>query len=558
MKYYLILILIALLLVPGVAIASDITDALYYGNIQVSNNGTTATLVSVNMSLGSENLIDTYGVDTNFDYVAIRNTGGDDVPFMPSINSSYPWCLWVPSINENSSLNDVIYTGQSDLSATKYYFPGDGGMTVSDNTTLELGDNFSIEYSGYIDTNYVDYVIGKDLSFSIQTENVSSNITAGFPDEVNPTGFSDPTAQWSNETNTYDDNTGSFAFDNLGAPGWSGNLTLTHSAINVSGIRIWLTDANDNPADKVDIALYYNNDSHVIYNGDYTRGVWNYFSAGGLQAGVTAIHLRMYGDMAGGEQVQVYEVDYYGSISPCVTSNQDPGDYHIKVEADGTNLYLYVDDMVTPVDTNVLGGASATDNDNDWQIGDDDSTPYIETANVTVNGTLRGSWHWEYATTFTDLSGNGNDATPTFRTASSDPDVTATLISFQPVSEASAEYSLGLDWPTMITTAPDQPATMYSENSTPGVFFAGFINTIWTPSGIPVSFFWYNFTFATIIISGILVFRMNQSLLLKTIIMATVMIAWALPGPNVYGLYVVIYFAMYSAGILILSRSYGW
>jgi hypothetical protein len=183
-------------------------------------------------------------------------------------------------------------------------------------------------------------------------------------------------------------------------------------------------------------------------------------------------------------------------------------------------------------------------------------------ASIGVGASIKGSWAWQYGATFTDLSGNGNTATPVFRTTSSDSDVSASLISYSPINLSVADAGTISTWPSMITAAPDQPATMYTENTTPGIFFASFIHSIW-PSTIPESFFWYNFAFLIILLAGMGVFMLVASkgqngLLLKMIVTAVLMIFFALPGPNVYGMYVVIYYIMFCFGVIVLSRNYGW
>ncbi len=169
---------------------------------------------------------------------------------------------------------------------------------------------------------------------------------------------------------------------------------------------------------------------------------------------------------------------------------------------------------------------------------------------------------WEYAATFTDLSGNGNDATPNFRTASSE-NVTAALITFAPIQLAESSDNIQQSWGEIMTDAPTEPSTAYTEESRPGIFFEPLIHTLWGLTGLPDSIFWYNFAFFFIISSGMLIFRFfaannQQALLLKCITMAVVMIFWALPGPNIYGMYVVLYFILWSIGVLITSRSFGW
>lgn len=96
---------------------------------------------------------------------------------------------------------------------------------------------------------------------------------------------------------------------------------------------------------------------------------------------------------------------------------------------------------------------SVQDNANDWYVGGR-STPYIEQYQHTVGGNVVQDISWEYAATFTDASAYGNDATPSFRTSSSDADVLATLYSFGPVTEADAPAYTLSDPPDFITTSP--------------------------------------------------------------------------------------------------------
>ena len=191
------------------------------------------------------------------------------------------------------------------------------------------------------------------------------------------------------------------------------------------------------------------------------------------------------------------------------------------------------------------------------------AVPYIISANITVGGVLKGSWAWQYGATFTDASGYGNTATPSFRTTSSAASVNATLASFLPVNQAVSSISANSTWGQMVTEVPTQPGTTYTENATPGIFFQPIIHAIWPESGLPESFFWYSFAFAIITMAGLGVFyffagKGQSALLIKVIVMMAFIIFFSLPGPNIFGMYLAIYFGMFSFGVLVLSRSYGW
>lgn len=332
------------------------------------------------------------------------------------------------------------------------------------------------------------------------------------------------------------------------------------------------------------------NRSTTLYTG-VTGGKIAYFPSAtgmncqdpaGLESGTSnfTISLRAYINTAAGA---FYIIDHYnasmglrlntdataGNITARLYNNPwdtvisksgvSSGEHTINLSYNGTIFSLQIDSEtpVTSAYDKGVGNASAN-----WTIGST-ATTYITSANYTIAGTLKGSWDWEYGATFTDDSGNGNTATPGFRTTSSSASVNATLASFSPITEAKSTTDPATDWPSMITTPPEQPTTMYTENSTPGIFFAPLVSDLWPYTGLPTSLFWYSFAFATIILAGLLIFMIfaekgQSALLIKVITMMAIMVFWSLPGPNLYGMYVPIYFGMWCFGVLVVSRSYGW
>jgi len=163
--------------------ASDINSAEWRAKIVVSNNGTAASAVSANFTSSTSEMIAAGMLNSDATDAAIT-MGGTDVAFMPGLGSN-PWCVWVPEIDASSMLNCYLYSGK--VTGGKYaYFPGDGGMTISDNTTIESPDNFTIELkdtwintdnaSGKYLFSHYDGVNGGIRCFISPT--VSGNITA--------------------------------------------------------------------------------------------------------------------------------------------------------------------------------------------------------------------------------------------------------------------------------------------------------------------------------------------------------------------------------------------
>jgi len=222
------------------------------------------------------------------------------------------------------------------------------------------------------------------------------------------------------------------------------------------------------------------------------------------------------------------------------------------------NLVISVDGVLTSTAfAGVIPNSTAS-----WQLA---GSGIIYSNQITYNqgGMTKGQWSWRYGATFMDLSGNGNTAIPNFRTTCNYPSIISTLISFLPTSQSVASQEIISEWPDMITSVPTALPSMYTENGHPGLFFEPLIRELLGDGSTLYSLFWYVFAFGTVLLTGWGVFYFLASkgangLFVKCIAMDVVMIIWALPGPNIYGMYVVIYKVFWDFGILVLSRNFGW
>ena len=130
---------------------------------------------------------------------------------------------------------------------------------------------------------------------------------------VSPTGFVDPSSEWTDESNTYDENTGTYAKDDaIPASTWSAWLELTHSSIQCDKVRLWSAGYK---IDNIQVDVYYNTQWNNIYNGSHTKSQWVEYSIGSTES-VTAMRVR-------GENVDtgnirhffVYEADFNEVVS---------------------------------------------------------------------------------------------------------------------------------------------------------------------------------------------------------------------------------------------------
>ena len=179
----------ALLGSPIAAIASDISNALYFGTIIISNNSTANTSVATVANISTTNLITGQYLNATANNCVMRNSSGADVPFMPGYTPTNPWwSMWVPTIGEDSYLTYLLYTDNS-FGGEIRYFPDSGGMSTSDDVTMEWGDDFESAFTTVLtDTTGNLELLKKRYSANFQ--NYESGLLAGMyffePIDVTP------------------------------------------------------------------------------------------------------------------------------------------------------------------------------------------------------------------------------------------------------------------------------------------------------------------------------------------------------------------------------------
>lgn len=432
MKRVILIICVATIIFSsGFALAAGLADAIYYGTIQITNNGTDASNVATTVSINTTNLIDGGYVNSDVNNVAILSTSGANITFMPGYGNR-PWVINMPTIGQESTRNNILYTNAD---GKIRYFPDPPGMTIADNASMEPSDNATIRVSGYIDTS-----------------------------SIIPAGYNDSTANWTTETNAYDGLLSTYAGTSaVPAGGWGQFVVFTKTATSINRISFYVW-ANA-PSPQVDIETYYDGVYHECYNGTFTNDTWytGNITPSGTYKNVSRIRARFFGGGAGGFSTARIKELYFGGrkiilskgpditifVSPVVSGNVtveitgtgnisataiESSEHTFSLELDSSNATMYVDDISKAS----ISTAGINNNSSYWSLFLNDAMPYVEAANISVGGLLKGSWTWQYAGSFIDLSGNGNTASPTFKVFSSDPNVSAILLDFQPVEEADA------------------------------------------------------------------------------------------------------------------------
>jgi hypothetical protein len=633
MRKLLALLLVLCLLSPGgLALASDISGALYYAPITIGNSGDNTTNVATVASISTPSLMGGGFSNAAATNMAIRSSSGSDVPFMPGYDTN-PWVMFLSNLAAYSYTGYFLYTAETS-GGTIYYFPGDAGMETDDDPSMEPGAGcaFTFMMAAFIDPTGGEKVIyQKDDAFRVISN--GGNITAELAGDV-PAHMTDQVIYGTYDGRMNGECNGNYntAWTQAVAAGGVNQYSIfigqtPYFSIYRSGV--YFPTAAAIPDDAVftaaSLGLYGQTDHSttdfniVVTNGqptyphnpivdaDYNKTFYagdggSLTTAGFTTVGYNVITLNATGrawinaasdtkltlrsdeDIAGSqpaddEYVECYtcntagtDKDPYLKVSydytdsgfgvglDCTAAATDSGYHVVKVTSDGINMKIYVDDMVTEKGSVALGGAPFPDNDNKWYACQDGSVLYMSYLKWWVGANLRQHIEWKYGDTFTDLSENGNDATPSFRTTSSDADVSASPSYLRPVSEAKAPaYSLG-DSPPWITEPPSVSGNFTTE-VTPTFPGAGVIKEIsddcGTPSQLPLTIV-AGFIILAISLSVSRFIRIagSGSLIFKTMIVGCLMGIFI--ATLVFDLWMLLFFIAPAIAICMASTQKGW
>lgn len=528
MKRILISAILALLMLgSSVVLASDTSNAVYKTTIQITNTGTAVTnqVATVNISTADEITAGRLDADA-LECALLTGTGGSDIAFMPSVNSSYPWCTFVSSVGGSSTLNQYLYA--LDVTEGKIaIFTDDDGMTIDDDASMEGGDNCTTTFTNtFIDidteaplfkknTVYLGPDNSGNLVFGLEVneaKNFNMEIDTGWTGAVGAQSATTPyegqycwtvtsslNGKYASQSLDWDD---SYKGQSFTVGGW-----VKISSGTNSNARIDIYDGIGTTSSNATVSASYQYLS-------VTRV---------LNAAATQLTIRLFLTNTHGSSRTAYfdsltitpdnwtDIDYG---TPILSATATTGEHDVILDLNTVNATLTVDGAV--VDTAALGGASIPDNPVDWQIGSA-STPYIGGFNFAVDGDDVCTIEWEYDTTFTDLSGNGNDATPSFRTTASDADLSGEVIAQSGLATASTPTAGDTEsgW-NMVTTTLAAPDNLFTQSASPtygiGDFnFGDLISGAASDAGQDATNWHYMAAFTLAISAGVFVFAKTHS-----------------------------------------------
>jgi len=630
--------MVGLLLVVFPLYAADVSDAEYIADIVAQNSGSSADSVRAVADINTQAFIDGGFVTSDLLNTALQTPGGTDIAYMPGVGDN-PWALFIPSIGAYEQLGYVFYTGGPAMQTGFHYIPADGGMTTADSASLELGNNFEIELSGYIDTSGGDEqnLIYKDGAIQVYVSD-EGEITVDILELTTETFYPDPNVEvtsvdgWMREATATDNwsimvgAAGDTASDTT-ALGYAVYISSTITAdtwgmlyrstylfdtgalpdgaeVLSAILSIYGTGKSDgfSPVISPDVNIYASNpnsntalvaadyanvggvafcDTPITYAEWDTAGYNDFvLNTSGLAAvdvmGVSGFSLRnanydvavntptwssncgayfqgYYADQAGTDEDPKLVVTYSETLATVVASGVDSGEHIVTVTLSGGTLSLQIDSE-TP--ETVAFAGSVPDTAEDWAFLANGAVPYMEYLKITVSGVLKQHIVYERDTTFTDLSGNGNHATPTFLTSSSDPDVTVSLSNLWPIEEAELTGYSAEDTPEMLTEPPDMPPEMYTEGETSHLPGASVINAMLDAGGIPRDLFWIPLCYGIAAGVAVLLYHFVKSLLIISIVGGVIILFFALTG--VIPLWTFLIYGVLAGGVLVAEKQLSW
>jgi len=346
---------VLLLVLAGIILlATPVLAYLYRAPVAITENASTSyDMLPVLWDQNNTWLANNGFMNSTANDTRVQTLGGANKSHLVADNKT----LTAIPVPADSQTNLYFTTGESEASAMDI-ITGDGGyVTITDDASLELGDNFTIEVDGWIDTSagmVGENLVYKSTAFRTYVS-ASENITAAIlePDTnwVSPTAFNDPGSDWSDETNAYDDDTGTYASNTEASGGWSDWIELTCTAVTADRVRFYASGTSDQGivSLQTEIEAYYSSSWNAVYNGNYTASTWAEKVLGGTYS-VSEVRFKFRvtpGGSPSNDTNKLHEVDI-GKVVDVETvsvtaTGVSSGEHTVKTTADGTFLGIGVD-----------------------------------------------------------------------------------------------------------------------------------------------------------------------------------------------------------------------
>ena len=471
------------LIIAGVTVLS----AAYTATLSLVEDGTSAyTQIGVKVPVGisswaSQSFIDADGLDVRL------LKGSTEMPLMLSDDALY----FADGIAQGGTNNYTLTTGNTSATSMPIVTGYGGYVTIADDASLEPGDNFQIEYDGYVDTSVAGDIVSKPGAFTLESDGAGNTTASIFSATTYTSGA------YTGSRVMYNGNATKLAQLINGATGDFTCVIEINKAGSPTGTayaRIW--NAADNALigemGSIDVSTLtgsyvgYSFSTPVTLTGqnvyigiEYTGGdAGNNINIGYATdaAPMPNVGYRWQGGVWSSLGTDIRNSISYSTVIKSVSSAVTSGEHTIKATADTTDLKLYIDTVEE--DSTALGGVSVSDNANDWVLMSN-ASPYANYYKHTVSGSLVTHYQPEaiiVGTALPDLEAN-NAGVITF--GANPPGLSAVLGSFRAESGTSTG-STGTPQPGIIGGVGGIDNT---SSTTTGTFLDGMIAVFVDASG---------------------------------------------------------------------------
>ena len=248
----------------------------------------------------------------------------------------------------------------------------------------------------------------------------------------------------------------------------------------------------------------FNTTTHYAYTHYFTTYLTQYLNTTTFQSApttYTTFDIKQNGAGSVGvasDSQLAYGLQYVYLNSSAQTASWAGGDTTLVIERKDGNIRIY--DELAPNDVIINmpvadGQQVLTSDVADWTFAQNGAMPFvrdlkfykdINNTGIFDDTTLAGEWKWEKGNTFTDLSGNGHDATPTFISSSTNPNLKTTLSNYGSISEKHGTVTTTTRQGLVDTTTPD-PTLEVNEEKWKDILFLGILADTAQEGGIPLS-----------------------------------------------------------------------
>ena len=368
----------------------------------VESNGTAYDMLAVSELADNQWMADNGFMQDDALDTRIETLGGVAKPHLVVDDRT----LAATAILASSQTNLYFTTANSDLSSMDIIPGYDGFITIDDTgdvaPQLEMGNDFEVEMSGYVDT---DAGADKNLVYKLNAFRTyisgATDITSTLADTATtetlaPDGVGNETAipnlfgaatHW--QANLTNDGNTSYV-QQVAAP-WARDLfTTTDTAIGagwIIDVTVYMVTSefgadgglgktsirtNGTTYDGAETALTvaYTTDSTTYITNPQTGNSWTWAEVDAMEIGVSL------SDANQSRCTQVYAVVNYSPTTSVTATGIDSGEHIIKTVLHNNIFSIQIDEEV-PVTTAAVG-VTVLDNDNDWIINQNNVMPWMD------------------------------------------------------------------------------------------------------------------------------------------------------------------------------------